>query len=54
MGSLPESVHGFVRYQTIYTFGLALFCGGMRMHVGWVGALAAHLAFNFGFWMGSF
>ncbi len=53
IGALPENFHGFVHYQAMYTFGLALFCGGMRIHVGLVGAMATHLAFNFGFWLGS-
>jgi hypothetical protein len=43
----------FVRYQAIYTLGLGLFCGGVRLQHGWRGALIVHLSFNFGFWLGS-
>ena len=44
---------GFVRYQAIYTLGLGLFCGGMRMQYGWRAAWVTHVAFNFGFWLGA-
>ena len=53
ISNVPVSFHSFVQYQTSYTFGLALFCAGMRVHYGLKGALAAHLVFNFGFWLGS-
>ena len=54
IGSVPELYQGFVHYQAMYTFGLALFCGGMRMHFGLIGAVATHLAFNCGFWLAHF
>ena len=41
----------FMRYQAIYTLGLGLFCGGLRLQFGWSAALIAHVAFNFGFWL---
>lgn len=53
ISSVPGNFHSFVQYQTAYTFGLALFCAGMRVHYGLKGAFAAHLAFNLGFLLGS-
>jgi len=43
----------FVRYQAIYTLGLGLFCGGMRLQLGWRAGLLTHVSFNFGFWLAS-
>ncbi len=53
IGEVPESFHGFIRYQAIYTLGLGLFCGGIRVQFGLLAALFTHMAFNFGFWLAS-
>jgi membrane protease YdiL (CAAX protease family) len=53
IGQIDPQYAGFVRYQAIYTLGLGLFCGGMRMQYGWRAAWLTHIAFNFGFWLGA-
>jgi membrane protease YdiL (CAAX protease family) len=52
--SVDPSLQSYVRYQAIYTLGLGLFCGGIRLQHGWRSALVMHVFFNFGFWLGSF
>jgi hypothetical protein len=49
----PEVLHGFIRYQGIYSLGLGLFCSGMRLQFGLIGAILTHLSFNLGFFLGS-
>ena len=49
----PASYQGFIRYQAVYTLGLGLLAGGVRLHFGLLGAVLIHLAFNFGFFLGS-
>ena len=49
----PAEYQGFIRYQAVYTLGLGLLAGGVRLHFGLLGAILIHLAFNFGFFLGS-
>lgn len=49
----PETMHGFIRYQAIYTLGLGLMAGGARLYFGLLAAILIHFAFNFGFFFGS-
>lgn len=47
---VPEEYKGFVIFQTIYTFGLALACGYQRMKKNsLIPAIAIHFVFNSGF-----
>ena len=51
--AIDPQFSGYVRYQAIYSLGLGLLCGGMRLRQGWRAAVFTHLSFNFGFWLGS-
>jgi hypothetical protein len=51
ISSLAPKYAPFLRFEAIFVLGLGLICGGLRLQFGWVAALIAHLAFNFGFWL---
>ena len=51
--SVPAELHGFVIYQTFYTFGLGLYCGWRKQRTGsMVAPVLVHMAFNLGFLFG--
>lgn len=51
---VPEQIHPFIIYQTIYTFPLALACGySIYKTKSLTGSIAIHFAFNLGFYLGS-
>lgn len=51
--SVPVQLHGFVIYQTLYTFGLGLYCGWRKQRTGsMVAPVLVHMAFNLGFLFG--
>lgn len=51
--SVPDEYKPFIYYQTAYTFVLSLICARLRIRIGLVGAIIAHILFNLGFWLGN-
>jgi membrane protease YdiL (CAAX protease family) len=51
---VPEAIHQFIIYQTIYTLGLGLACGFFVFRYRSLGcAIIVHFLFNLGFYVGS-
>jgi membrane protease YdiL (CAAX protease family) len=51
ISEFPPEIHGFIHYQSAYTFVLGVFCGYLRAYSGLSIAITAHILFNLGFYL---